>query len=352
MPDDKSRGGPDPSRPSRTGTVLAKGRDPEFVARPPAEETGHDLPGRNARKPSQFTWSDWMAIFKRTFAELSADNLTLVAAGVAFYAMLALFPGIAALVMFYGLFSDPATIQDHLSALQRFVPPEAFGLIEDQLKQVAGGGRTALGIGSILSLLLAIWSAKAGVSALITGLNIVYDEDDERGIVASLAIAFTLTLLLLVVATVAFGVVVAAPVVLDLLPLGPVATWAAAILRWPVMLAAVILAIGALYRWGPSRADARISWISWGAAIAAVVWVAGSGLFSLYVSNFANYNETYGSLGAVVGLLMWFWLSAFIVLLGAELNAEMEHHTRADTTTGPDKPMGERGAYVADSVAD
>lgn len=265
--------------------------------------------------------------------------------------MLALFPGIAALIMLYGLFADPATIQDNLSALQRFMPPDAFTLIADQVREVAGGGRTALGIGSILSLLLAVWSAKAAVSALITGLNIVYDEDDARGIVASLAIAFMLTLLLLVVATVAFGIVVAAPVVLDLLPLGPAATWAAAILRWPILLAAVVFGIGALYRWGPSRSDPRLSWVSWGAGIAALVWVAGSALFSLYVANFGNYNETYGSLGAVVALLMWFWLSAFIVLLGAELNAEMEHHTRADTTTGPTRPMGQRGAHVADTVA-
>ena len=345
----KARGGRDRSRPSRTGKVLAEGREEDFATRSPETSDDDGKPGSYARKPSEFTWKDWKAILKRTVTELGADSVSLIAAGVAFYAMLALFPAIAAVMTLYGFFNDPATIESHLGTLQRLIPPEAFVLIEDQVREIAKGGTTTLGIASLFSLALAVWSSKAGVSALMNGLNIVYDEDDERGFIWALLVALMLTVVMIVVAVIAFGIVVAAPVLFDLLAFGAFGEWLAAIIRWPLGLATVVFGIGLLYRFGPSRADAAFSWVSWGAIIAGLIWLVASGLFSFYVANFGSYNETYGSLGAVVALMMWFWISAFIVLLGAELNAEMEHQTRADTTTGPDKPMGQRGAYVADN---
>lgn len=305
---------------------------------------------RAAMRPRQFTRAEWKQILKRSWKAVSTDNLSLVAAGVAFYAMLALFPGIAAVVTLYGFVSDPSVIQQHLATMDDVLPPSAYDIIEGQVSKVASAGRTTLGFATLISLAVALWSSRAGVGAMITGLNIVYNEEDKRGFVKSLLVALVLTAMMLFVGLLAVAVVIVAPILLDLLPLGPVGTWIAAVLRWPVIVVAVILGIGALYRWAPSRKDARVSWLSWGAAFATVVWLAASMGFSFYVANFGSYNETYGSLSAVVVLLMWFYISAFIVLFGAELNAQMEHQTRHDTTTGPAKPMGERGAHVADTL--
>ncbi|MEQ8654149.1 MAG: YihY/virulence factor BrkB family protein [Kiloniellales bacterium] len=303
-----------------------------------------------ATRPGQFTWAEWKQILKRSWKAVGSDNLSLVAAGVAFYAMLALFPGIAALVTLYGFVSDPSVIQEHLTTMDDVLPPSAYEIIERQVSKIASSGRTTLGVATLISLAVALWSSRAGVGAMISGLNIVYDEEDKRGFFKSLLVALVLTAVMLFVGLLAVAVVILAPILLNLLPLGPVGTWITAVLRWPVIVVAVILGIGALYRWAPSRTGARVGWLSWGAAFATVVWLAASMGFSFYVANFGSYNETYGSLSAVVVLLMWFYISAFIVLFGAELNAQMEHQTRHDTTAGPVKPMGDRGAHVADTL--
>lgn len=283
-------------------------------------------------KTRRFTVWDWFRILGRTWSEASKDNLTLVSAGVAFYAILALFPGIAALVALYGIVSDPVDIQVHLKTMDEVLPDSAYDIIDQQVTKVTGAGRTALGFATIFSLGLALWSSKAGVNAMISGLNIVYNERERRNYFVALFIALALTVLLLLVAMLSVGVVVAAPIVLQFLPLGPIGTWIAAILRWPVIVCAVILTISALYRWGPRRAGARVSWVSYGAAIATAIWLVASLGFSFYVANFGSYNETYGSLGAVIVLLMWFFISAYVVLLGAELNAQIERYGEARTS--------------------
>ncbi len=284
-----------------------------------------------AQKAKRFTIWDWFRILGRTWAEASKDNLTLVSAGVAFYAILALFPGIAALVALYGIVSDPVDIQVHLKTMDEVLPDSAYNIIDQQVTKVTGAGRTALGFATVFSLGLALWSSKAGVNAMISGLNIVYNERERRNYFVALFIALALTVLLLFVAMLSVGVVVAAPIVLQFLPLGPIGTWIAAILRWPVIVFAVVLAISALYRWGPRRAGARVSWLSYGAAVATAIWLVASLGFSFYVANFASYNETYGSLGAVIVLLMWFFISAYVVLLGAELNAQIERYGNGKT---------------------
>jgi membrane protein len=306
------------------------------------------LPGKDAKRPSQFAAADWRAIAGRLWAQTFRIHLPIVAAGVAFFSVLALFPAIAALVGLYGLVADPADISAHLAGLHGVVPENALDIIEGQVTNIAATSTGALGTASAFALLVALWSARAGVSALIEGLNIVYGEPEPRGILANAAVSLALTVLCVLMAIVALAAIVVLPALLNRLPLGALAEWAARLLRWPILLGATVLTIGALYRYGPNRATARVPWVTRGAVAATLLWLVASFGFSLYVTEFGNYNEVYGSLGAAVILLLWVFISAFLVLLGAELNAEMELHTRRDTTTGPEKPMGDRGAYVAD----
>ena len=304
--------------------------------------------GRDATRPSQFRWRDWKAVLLRVYDNVFRHNLFLIAAGVAFYAILALFPAIAALFALYGLVANAADIAQQLDTMRRFLPPDAYSLIETQVRELTEAGEQKLGLASIIATLFALWSARAGVYGMVTGLNVAYSEHDERSTVAGILLSLALTGVLLVVVIAAILAIVVLPAVLQTIELDDQAAWIMAIVRWPIMLAALMFGIGMLYRYGPDRRQARVQWISWGSVIATAVWLLGSLLFSFYVSNFADYNATYGSLGAIVGLLMWFFVGAFIVLLGAELNAEIEHQTLRDTTVGPDRPMGQRGAFVAD----
>jgi membrane protein len=269
---------------------------------------------------------------------------------VVFFGLLAVFPAITALVSSYGLFADPSTIGANLQALALMLPEGSFQIVQDQIARVLAKGNTALGATFLFGLGLAIWSANAGVKAVIDALNVVYDEREKRSFVRLnlLALAFTTggiaALLLMVSAVVAF------PLALDHLGLGPKSQLIVSLARWPLLFATLVAALGILYRFGPSRRAARWEWLSVGTLAAAVLWIIGSSLFSWYLSNFGNYNATYGSLGAAIGLMMWMWMSAIIVLCGAELNSEIEHQTALDTTVGQRKPLGVRGAVMADTV--
>jgi membrane protein len=209
-----------------------------------------------------------------------------------------------------------------------------------------------LSIGAAGGILLALYGASKGMKALMEGLNIIYDEQEERGFIKLNLIALGLTLVVIVAMIVAIGAIIIVPLLLNFVGLGPVAETLIGLLRWPILFVVALVVLAIIYRYGPSRAQPRWRWVSWGAAVATFIWLLGSIAFSIYVQNFGSYNETYGSIGAVVILLMWFWLSAFSVLLGAELNAEMEHQTERDSTTGPPQPRGRRGAYVADQVGE
>jgi membrane protein len=281
---------------------------------------------------------------------IGKDNVSLIAAGVAFYGLLAIFPAITAFVSLYGLLADPSEVQQQIQMLGRVIPSDALGLIGDQLRSVASAGTNRLGLSAVISLLIALWSAGAGVRALMTALNIIYREDEKRSFIRFYLVAFAFTPGLIGAAVLSLLVVVALPVVMQFLPLGGLAQVVITGLTWLILAAVVMFGLGVLYRYCPSREPAKGRWVSWGAAAATVLWLLASFLFSLYAANFANYSATYGTLSAVIALLMWFWISAFVVLLGGELNAEMEHQTSKDTTTGEPKPMGERGAFVADHV--
>jgi membrane protein len=305
--------------------------------------------GRDADRPSRIPASGWRDILLRVKDEQSKDNISIVAAGVAFYFLLALFPALAAMVSIWGLVADPAQLAARVEAMSGVLPPQAQGIIADQLRQLGGaGGR--LGFWAVIGILVALWSASQGTKALMTAFNIAYEEEEKRGYLRYYGTALLLTLGMIVFVPVVLAVVAAVPAVIGTLGLGAAVEWVLRLARWPLLAVLVMAALAVLYRYAPSRKEPRWEWVSWGAVFATVVWLLGSIAFSVYVSNFGSYNETYGSFGAIVILLLWFNLTAYVVLLGAELNAEMEHQTARDTTVDAPQPMGSRGARMADTV--
>jgi membrane protein len=316
------------------------------VASSAAAEEGR---GRRAERPRAIPKTGWRDILLRTKNEISDDHVSMIAAGVAFYGLLAIFPAIAALISIWGLVADPQQLEQQIEQLSSNLP-QAGSIISDQARKIATGAGTGVSLAAIGGVLLALYSASKGMKALIEGLNIIYDEDEKRGFFRLNLMALGLTLGMIVVLIVSVALIMAAPTLLGSLGLGSTVQTLVAWLRWPVLFVVAVVGLGILYRFAPSRDEPRWHWVSWGAVLATVLWLVASILFSIYVQNFGSYNETYGSLGAVVILLTWFWVSAFIVLMGAELNAEMEHQTKRDTTKGKPQPIGKRGTHAADTV--
>jgi membrane protein len=317
-----------------------------------ANRSNGDAAGREAERPSEIPPRGWFAILKRVKAEVKEDNVTLLAAGVAFYAMLAIFPAIIAVVTVYGMVADPAQVQSQVGEFAKSLPSGADQLLTGQLKTVTEAGRQSLSIGLAVSLLAVLWTASSGVQGLVKGLNLVYDEKETRGFLKLRGLSLLLTLGAILMAVVAIALVAVFPAVVDDLKLGQTGQLAASIARWVVLALLVLSAVAVLYRYAPDRANPRWRWVSWGAVVALVLWLLGSIGFSWYVDNFGKYNQTYGTLAAVIILLLWLFLSAFAVLLGAEIDAEIERQTVRDTTTGPERPMGQRDAEVADTVGE
>ena len=316
------------------------------------ERTDGDAAGREAERPSQIPPRGWFAILRRVMAEVKEDNVSLLAAGVAFYAMLAIFPAIIALVTVYGMVADPAQVESQVGEFAKSLPSGADELITEQLRNVVNAGEQALSIGLALSLLAVLWSASGGVQGLVKGLNVVYDERESRGFLKLRGLSLLLTLGAIVVAVVALALITVFPAVIDDLGLGEAGELAASIGRWVLLALLVLAALAVLYRFAPDRANPRWRWVSWGAVVALALWLLGSVGFSWYVDNFGKYNQTYGALASVIILLLWLYLSAFAVLLGAEFDAEIERQTARDTTTGPERPLGERDAEVADTLGE
>lgn len=312
-----------------------------------AQEHGR---GRDATTPTEIPARGWKDVLWRVYEEFSKDRVMSVAAGVTYYALLAIFPAIAALVSIYGLFADPATIQDHLNTLSGILPGGALDIIREQVVRIASQGGGTLGFTFIVSLAISLWSANAGMKAVFDALNIVYDEEEKRGFLALnlQSLLFTLGAILFIIT--ALGGVIVLPILLNFIGLEGQAEWLISLSRWPVLLIGIMFALAVIYRFGPSRDKAEWKWVTPGGLVAAFLWLAVSMLFSWYVANFGSYNETYGSLGAVIGFMTWIWLSSIVVLLGAEINAELEHQTTHDTTEGAHAPMGARGARMADTV--
>ena len=305
--------------------------------------------GRAARSPAQIPLRGWRDILWRTWGSFNKDNIASVAGGVTFFALLALFPGLAAFVALYGLFADFHDAVKHIEALAMVAPHDAVVFIGAQMIRISEARGSTLSVAFVVTLLLSLWSANNGMKAFLNGLNVAYGETEKRSFLRLTlhSLAFTIGgLALLLVAVVA---VVAVPVIAPRLnEKDPVLD----ILRWPVLAALMMLVLSVVYRYGPSREHARWRWVSWGGVVAAVLWIAASLAFSWYMSNLAHYDRTYGSFGAVAGAMTWLWMSVVIVLFGAELNAEIEHQTAVDSTTGPPQPMGRRGATMADTIGE
>lgn len=273
-----------------------------------------------------------------------------MAAGVTYYLVLAIFPGLAVLVSVYGLAFDPTDIVNQLAFVRDLLPAGGYDLLRPQLEVLAAKGRSELSLTFSLSLLITLWSATQGVKAMFEAMNIAYQETEKRSfVVVNLqAIAFTLAALSCLI--VLIGIVGILPAMAALFYPGQGAEFLSKALRWPLLLAISATATMVVYRYGPSREPAKLRWLTWGAAFSTCVWVLTTTAFSLYLLNFADYNATYGTLGALIGLMIWIWISILILIVGAEINAELEHQTRRDSTTGAPKPMGERGAVVADTL--
>jgi membrane protein len=312
--------------------------------------TNDDGRGRLATTPSEIPPRGWKDILLRMYSNISEHRILALAAGMTYYSLLAIFPALAALVAVYGLFADPSAITRHLDQVSGVLPGGAIEVTREQLTRVASKGSQTLGLTFLIGLGVSLWSANAAMKSLFDTLNIVYGEEEKRGFVKlnAISLLFTVGGILFVVA--ALGAIVVIPVALKYIGLSEAADLLLRLGRWPAMFVVLTLALAVIYRYGPSREAPQWRWITWGSAMAAILWLGISALFSWYASSFGNFNETYGSLGAVIGFMTWLWISAIVILLGAELNAEMEHQTARDTTTGSPKPMGARGARVADTV--
>ncbi len=305
-------------------------------------------PGGQAEEPQQIPAKGWLQVTKRAFKEMGKDNLTLIAGGVAYQWFLALFPGLIAAVLIYGLVSDPSQVESQVSSFASGLPKDAQSLLISQMKNVAGGSGGSLSIGLIFSIALALWSASGGIAGLIQAVNIAYDEDETRNFFEKRGLAVALTLGFLVFLALAVGLVAVLPAVLSAIGLGFVAQLLIAIGRFVALVVIMLVALALIYRVAPDRDSPKVAWTTPGAIVATVVWIVASVVFSLYVNNFSSYGKTYGSLAGVVVLLLWFWITALVVLLGAEINSEAEAQTAKDTTKGPPEPIGTRGAVKAD----
>lgn len=308
--------------------------------------------GEYADSPTDIPWRGWWQTLKRVQTEIGEDRISIIAAGISYYALFSVFPGIAILIMLYGLVSDPGTVQEQLAVFSGFLPPDAYAILEGQLKRLTATAESSLGFGLLFSFVLAAWSASRAVDSLITAMNIAYDEEEKRGFIHRNFVALALTLGGLCFFAFSITAIAALPAVIAWLPLGPLLTTTLTVLQWVVLALAATLALASVYRFAPCRAAARFRWLTPGALVATLLWLLSSLLFSFYVVNFGSYNETFGSIGAVVVLLLWFYISAFAVCIGAEINSELEHQTYRDSTTGPRRPIGQRGARVADTVAE
>ncbi|MBO0663949.1 YihY/virulence factor BrkB family protein [Jiella sp. MQZ9-1] len=306
--------------------------------------------GRDAEYPTRIPWLGWKDIAARIYVSFFEDRVMLIAAGATFYLLLALFPAFAVFVSFYGFVSDPKTISDHIAFIGQFLPQAGTQLLEAQLENLTSQNSASLSLGFVTGLLFAMWSANNGIKTLFEAMNVAYGESEKRSFIKLNLVAFGYTLGAIVLGVVLITAIGIVPVVMAIFGLKSFSEAAIAALRWPVVFVLIVTAIAIIYRYGPSRTRARWRWVTFGAVLTASVWLIASIGFSWYLQNFANYNAMYGSLGAVVGFMMWVWISSVIFILGAEINAEMEHQTAVDTTDPPPKPIGRRGARVADTV--
>ena len=307
-------------------------------------------PGGQADQPTEIPAKGWVQILRRAWKEGKDDNVGLLAAGVAFFAFLAIPPTLVAAITLYGLVSSPAEVRKNLSQASSGMPSSARTIITDQVTRITAQHSQALSIGLVVSLLLALWSASNAVQKLMQATNVAYDETETRGFLKARGTALVLTVLGILFFLVVIALITALPPVLSHLATGQVVTIVVQAVRWLLLLGLVVVALAVLYRLAPDRDAPRFRWTSLGAAVATVIWLVVSALFSLYVSKSGSYGKNYGVLAGIAVLLMWFYLTCYAVLMGAEINAEAEQQTTKDTTEGAPRPVGTRDAVKADTV--
>lgn len=308
--------------------------------------------GRYADAPQEIPAKGWKDTFIRVKQEITKDRISLISGAMAYYSLLAMVPGITSMILIYAWVSDPAEVSQHINKAQGFLPADILNILREQMTSLAGKAAGALGLSAIGTLLFSLWSASKASKALIEAMNMIYDEEDQRGFIKSNLLAIGLTLLGAVLSVVAIFAVVAIPAFFAQFELPTLVETGVTAGSWLLLICLFALYLAFVYRYGPHRNEAKWRWVSVGAIIAAVLWVIFSALFSWYATEFGNFNKTYGSLGAVVVLMTWFYFTSFVVLLGAEINAESEHQTKKDTTVGEPEPMGTRGARMADTVGE
>ena len=309
-----------------------------------------DVPGSDAEHPGKIPPRGWLDVAKRVKDEAKADNVSLMSGGVAFFAVLALVPLLVAVLAIWGIFANPTDATRLIRDLASGLPNSAQRLVTQQLRNIASRSGSGLGFTALFSLVLACWSASSGTKHLIEAVNVAYDEDEDRGFVKVRALALALTLGAILFLLVAIGLIAVVPSVLSDAGVPSEVRVVVQVVIWPLLGVMMVLGLAVLYRVAPSRDDPKWRWVSWGAVIATVLWLVGSAAFALYAANFGSYDQTYGSLGGVVVLLLWLYITALVVVLGAEINAALETQTVRDSTTGPEAPLGRRGAEAADSV--
>jgi membrane protein len=318
----------------------------------PAEDSSYpsgDSRGRGAQAPSDIPPAGWRDIALRVIHGISDDRIPTIAGGVTFFMLLAIFPGLAGLISLYGLFADSSTISEQLNSLTGILPEGGMQILREELQQLTSQPHQKLGFAMVASLAISLWSANGGMKAMFDALNVVYHEQEKRSFIKLNAISLALTLGVLCFMILSLLIITVVPSLLSFFGLAgtsEIINYA----RWPVLFVIASFMIAVIYRFGPSREQPQWRWISPGSIFAAVTWIAASLLFSWYAEHFGSYNKTYGSLGAVVGFMTWMWISIMVVLVGAKLNAELEHQTGADTTVGHPAPRGQRGARMADTV--
>lgn len=318
----------------------------------PKSEASEHGRGRHADHPGEIPKLGWRDILLRVKDDISEKNLTLVSAGTAFYAFIAIPSGIAVLISLYGLLFDPQQVQTQIGAFGGLLPEEAMKLVTDELTYLVSQPRGELGFGLAIALGIGLWSANSAMTSMITALNVVYGEHEKRSLIRLYASALGMTLAAVVFTLFALALIAALPALIDFLPLGDLGKVLANIIRWPVLIVLFMAALAVAFRYAPSRDEPKWRWVSVGAVLGGVLWILASALFSFYAGHFASYDKSYGSLAGVVLLMMWLYVSALVVLISAQVNAEMEHQTARDSTTGSPQPMGQRGAHMADTIGE
>lgn len=298
--------------------------------------------------PLKFSPRDWWSVIKCVFREVGDDNVGVIAAGVAFFSMLAVFPLITACLSIYGLIADPVEVEQQLQSISGVMPKEAWAIIDTQLTAVVNAPMRGLGLGIIIGFAIAFWSAGSGIRSMMRAMNIAYGEIEKRNFFKFYSLAISLTISVIFFIWAALAVIVGVPAVLNFVRLEGAAQWISLYMPWIILVLIFAFSVAVLYRIGPSRRQAKFRWVLPGVILSTLLWVLVSFAFSRFVAEFGSYNKTYGGLSAAIILLIWFWLTAYVVILGAELNAELERHTLADTTRGAARPLGARGAAMAD----